>query len=297
MFGHRSIYRDGWRAVCPWPAANFVAAAELGRPLGSPLTPEVLDELDPDGWELYDMEHDPTESHDVAAEHPERVRELVAMWWSEAEKYKVLPLDGSLQARLAVERPQTSKPRTRFVYFPGGAVVPAFAAPPTFNRPFSIEADVEVSNGDAGVLVAQGGDAGGYVLSLDDGRVRYFYNYLGRDQFVVQAPEPLTAGRHAVRYEFEPTGKPDFRAGRGSPGIGQLYVDGTLVASTEFPYTVPLLFELEGLSCGYDFGAPAGAGYEPPYTFTGTLHSVTFDVSGELIADDEAEVARLMAQQ
>jgi hypothetical protein len=83
----------------------------------------------------------------------------------------------------------------------------------------------------------------------------------------------------------------------GVPGRGQLYVDGQLVANIEFPHTVPLLFELEGLSCGYDFGAPAGEGYEPPFEFTGTIHSVTFDVSGELISDDEAELARLMAQQ
>jgi hypothetical protein len=69
------------------------------------------------------------------------------------------------------------------------------------------------------------------------------------------------------------------------------------VANTEYPHTTPLLFELEGLSCGYDFGAPAAEGYEPPFTFTGTLHSVTFDLSGELIVDDDAELARLMAQQ
>ena len=100
-----------------------------------------------------------------------------------------------------------------------------------------------------------------------------------------------------MRYEFEPTGEPDIRNGKGVPGRGQLYVDGHLVANTEFPHTVPLVFELEGLSCGYDFGAPAGEGYEPPFAFTGTIHSVTFDVSGELITDDEAEMARLLAQQ
>ena len=96
---------------------------------------------------------------------------------------------------------------------------------------------------------------------------------------------------------FEPTGEPDIRNGKGVPGRGQLYVDGHLVANTEFPYTVPLSFELEGLSCGYDVDAPAGEAYEPPVEFTGTIHGVTFHVSGELITDDEAELARLMAQQ
>jgi len=298
MFGHRSLYHDGWRAVCPWPAPNFTEAARLGRTLGDPITPEVLEQLDREGWELYDIGHDPTESRDVAAEHPDRLRDLIALWWEEAEKYKVLPLDGSLQARLQTERQRTSKPRERFVYYPGGSVVPAFAAPPVFNRPYSIEADVEIANGDAtGVLVAQGGDAGGYAMFVDGGHLRYVYNYVGRDQFELESPDVLPEGRHALRYEFEPTGEPDFKNGKGVPGRGQLYVDGELVANAEFPHTTPFIFELEGLSCGYDFGSPAAGGYEPPFAFNGTIHNVTFDVSGEVIADDEAALARMMAQQ
>jgi arylsulfatase A-like enzyme len=298
MFGHRSIHHDGWRAVCPWPAPSFTEAAQLGRTLGDPITPEVLDRLDREGWELYDIADDPTESRNVAAEHPDRLRELIALWWDEAGKHKVLPLDGSLQARLVTERPQTSKRRKRFVYYPGGSVVPAFAAPPVFNRPYSIEADVEIANGDTeGILVAQGGDAGGYTFYVHAGRLHYIYNYVGRDQFELVSPDVLPEGRHALRYEFEPTGEPDFKNGKGVPGRGQLYVDGRLVANADFPHTTPFLFELEGLSCGYDFGSPSSDGYEPPFTFNGTLHSVTFDVSGELIPDDEAALARMMAQQ
>jgi arylsulfatase A-like enzyme len=298
MFGHRSLYHDGWRAVCPWPAPNFVEAGRLGRSLGDPITPELLEQLDGEGWELYDMAADPTESHNVAGDHPDRLRQLIELWWEEAEKYKVLPLDGSVQARLGAERPQTSKPRKRFVYYPGGSVVPAFAAPPVLNRPYSIEADVEIANGDAaGVLVAQGGDAGGYSLYIDGGRLRYVYNYAGRDRFELESPEAIPTGRHTLRYEFEPTGAPDLKVGKGAPGRGQLYVNGDLVANAEFPHTTPLIFELEGLSCGYDYGAPAAEGYESPFPFNGTIHSVTFDVSGDLIADEEAEVARMMAQQ
>ena len=298
MFGHRSIYHDGWRAVCPWPGPNFTQAAQLGRKMGDPITPQVLEQLDRDGWELYHVAEDPTESRNLAAGHPDRLRELIALWWEEADKYKVLPLDGSMQARLAAERPQTSKPRTRYVYYPGGSVVPAFAAPPVFNRPYSIEAEVEIpTGGAAGVLVAQGGDAGGYAFYLKDGHLHYDYNYLGRDRFQLASPDPVREGRHALRYEFEPTGKPDIRNGKGVPGRAQLYVDGHLVANTEFPHTVPIIFELEGLSCGYDFGAPAGEAYQPPFEFTGTIHQVTVDVSGDLIRDDEAELARLMAQQ
>ena len=125
------------------------------------------------------------------------------------------------------------------------------------------------------MLVAQGGDAGGYTFHLKDGRLHYVYNYMGSTSSSCSPPIRCPAGRHALRYEFEPTGQPDFSVGKGAPGRGQLYIDGTLVANREFPHTTPLLFELEGLSCGYDFGAPAASGYEPPFEFTDTIHSVT----------------------
>jgi arylsulfatase A-like enzyme len=299
MFGHRAIYHDDWRAVCPWPAPNFTEAVQLGRTFGTPITPAILEELDRSGWELYRMSDDPTESHDVAAEHPDTLRELVALWWQEAENYKVLPLDSSAQARLATVRPQTSKPRTRFVYYPGGSVVPAFAAPRTYNRAHVIEADVDIpADGAEGVLMAHGGDAGGYAFYMKDGQLCFVYNYVGLDRFELRAGNgPLAEGRHALRYEFEPTGEPDIANGKGSPGRGQLYIDGELVANTEYPHTTPLMFELEGLSCGYDFGAPAAESYEPPFPFTGTIRQVTVDLAGELIADDEATLRVLMAQQ
>ena len=153
-------------------------------------------------------------------------------------------------------------------------MVPAFAAPMVYNRPYSIEADVDIPDGGAeGVLVAQGGDAGGYTFYIKDGELRFLYNYVGLDRFEVRASDDgLTEGRHALRYEFEPTGAPDIAHGKGVPGRGQLYIDGKLVGATEFPHTTPLLFELEGLSCGYDFGAPAAElraavpvhGHDPP---------------------------------
>jgi arylsulfatase len=243
------------------------------------------------------MTDDPTESRNVGAEYPEVLRELVALWWHEAEKYKVLPLDSSMQARLATVRPQTSKPRTRFVYYPGASVVPAFAAPMVYNRPHSIEAHVDIPAGGAeGVLVAQGGDAGGYAFFMKDGQLCFVYNYVGLDRFELRAAG-VTEGRHTLRYEFEPTGEPDLANGKGVPGRGQLYIDGELVANTEYPHTTPLFFELEGLSCGFDFGAPAAEVYAPPFPFTGTIRQVSIDLGGELIADDESALRLLMAQQ
>ena len=276
MFGHRSIYHDNWRAVCPWPGPDFTTAAKLGRKFGDPITPEVLDALDRDFWELYDMVSDPTEAVDVAAQHPEKLREhdraLVGggreVQGAAAGRFGA----GAAGDRAPADRP---RPRTRYVYYPGGSVVPAFAAPMVYNRPYSIEADVDIPDGGAeGVLLAQGGDAGGYAFYMKDGELRFLYNYVGLDRFEVRShDDALTAGRHALRYEFEPTGAPDIAHGKGVPGRGQLYIDGTLVGATDFPHTTPLFFELEGLSCGFDFGAPA-AEYAPPFPFTGTIRQL-----------------------
>ncbi len=144
----------------------------------------------------------------------------------------------------------------------------------------------------------EGGAAGGFVLYVKDGRLRYAHNYVGKEIFEVVAQAELPAGRRSLRFEFEPTGQPDFANGKGAPGRLQLYIDGTLVGNANVPNTTPLFFELEGLSCGYDFGAPVLEGiYQPPFTFTGTIHSVTVEVAGELIEDDEATLRRMMAQQ
>jgi arylsulfatase len=168
-----------------------------------------------------------------------------------------------------------------------------------YNRPHSITAEVEIPVGGAeGVLVAQGGIAGGYIMYMQDGRLHYAHNYAGRDLLEVNSPERISAGHHTLRYEFEPTGPPDLKIGKGTPGSAQLYVDGTLVANADFPHTTPLFFELEGLNVGIDEGSPVIDGrYPSPFAFTGTIHSVTIDVSGELIADDEATLNVLMARQ
>ena len=283
MFGHRAIDHDGWRAVCPWPGSSFSEGMASGHKVGDEITTQVLHELDTTRWELYHITEDPTESTNLAAENREKLIELITLWYVEAGRHNVLPIDGTMTQRLAVERPQTSKPRTQFVYYPNGAAVPAFAAPMLYNRPHSIEAEVDIpESGAEGALVAQGGAAGGYIFYMsDDGRLRYGHNYSGLKIFEVATDEPVPAGKHTLRFEFEPTGKPDFAKGLGAPGRLELYVDGTLAGAAEASTTTPLFFELEGLSCGYDSGAPVLKGrYTSPFRFTGDLKKVTFDVGG-----------------
>lgn len=135
------------------------------------------------------------------------------------------------------------------------------------------------------------------MLYVKENKLHYIHNYLGLEELKVTSTEDVPEGKVTLRYEFEPTGKPDLRIGRGAPGRGQLYIDGKLVGNTEFPTTVPILFGIEGLSCGYDFGEAVSHEYHAPFTFTGEIHDVTVDLSGELIKDDEAAVRVLMAQQ
>lgn len=299
MFGHRSIYHDGWRAVCPWPGTSFAEAAKKGRQFGSVITNEVLLEIERNDWELYHVEEDYAECHNLAAEHRDKVVEMIGRWWAEAGKYNVMPIDGSALQRINVARPTIARPRDRFIYYPNGSPVPFAATPKVYNRPWTITADVEIPEGGAeGVIIAQGGLTGGYTFFVKDQKLHFIYNYLGRDMFRLASKDAVPKGKVELRYEFEPTGKPDFAKGKGSPARGQIYINRKLVGDIDMPHTVPNMFGTEGLTCGCDGGAPvAPEEYKGTFPFTGTIERVTLDLSGELIQDSEAEMKIAMTRQ
>jgi arylsulfatase len=295
MFGHRAIDHDGWRAVCPWPGPSFT---EAGKPFGALISAETLTDLDAQHWELYHVASDPAENHNLADQHRDKLIELIAMWYTEAGKYNVFPIDGSATERLMVERPQIAEPRTQYIYRPGTQTLPFWVGPRVLNRPHSITADAEIPAGGAeGVLLCQGSNAGGWTFYVQDGRLHYAHNYVGRATYQVSATDKLPSGRHQLRFEFEPTGKPDILQGKGSPGRAQLYVDGRLLAQDEFPVTTPIAFNPGGLTCGANPGSPVTTDYQAPFRFTGTLHTVTVDLSGDLITDAESEMRMAMARQ
>ena len=296
MMGHRSLYYDGWRAVCPWPGTSF---KEAGKGFGTPIPAETLTELDAQHWELYHVAEDFAENKNVAAENRARLIEMIATWYVEAGKYKVLPVDGRGQQRFADERPVIAKDRTSYTYYPGTQEVPVNAAARIINRPHSITADIEIPKGGAeGVLVSQGGIDGGYSFFIKGGKLHYTYNYVARTFYRVESKVPVPEGRHKLRYEFEVTGKPDILKGKGVAGRGQLYIDGKLVGQVEIPVTCPIMLGLaSGVAVGEDPGSPVTDEYKPPFAFTGKIHTVTIDVSGELIRDTEAEMRAVMARQ
>jgi hypothetical protein len=221
------------------------------------------------------------------------------MWYVEAGKYNVLPIDSRGTLRLAELRPQIAGARSSYTYLPGTQVIPSNAAVNVNNRSFSITVDAEIPKGGAeGVLYSMGGNDGGLSFYIKDGKLRYTYNYVAAEYFEVESKEKVPEGRHKFRFEFEVTGKPDVLKGKGAPGKAQLYIDGKLLGESEFPYTIPLTMGLgAGASVGSDPGSPTTPNYKPPFKFTGKIHSAIVDVSGDLIKDKEAEAKIAMARQ
>jgi arylsulfatase len=295
MFGHRSIYHNGWRAVCPYPGTSF---AESPVELGTPITEDKLRELDAKHWELYNVQVDPAETRNLAEKERARLIEMIAMWYVEAGKYQVLPIDSRLTLRFADERPQLTRDRKKYRYFPHTSAVPEKACAAVLNRPHSITARLEIPKGGAeGVIVAMGSGSGGYALFMQKRKLHYVYNYVGSREFVISSDIEVPEGTVEVRFEFEPVGKPDIKKGLGTPAKAQLYI-GKLVAEGQLPVTIPLAFGLGGgLVIGRGTGSPISSRFNNPFRFTGTIHEVVIDVSGELIVDKEAEMRTVMARQ
>jgi hypothetical protein len=265
---------------------------------GQPISADTLTELDSTAWELYHVAEDFAENRDVAADNRATLIALIGTWYVEAGRYDVMPVDGSGLQRMIAEKPQAAAARDSYRFIPGTQSMPFFAGPRVLNRPHSISATVEIPEGGAeGVLLSQGSAAGGYALYMKDGALHYVHNYVSRSFHGVSSPEPVPAGAHELRFEFEPTGEPDLAKGRGAPGRLQLYVDGALVAEGEAPVTIPFAINPGALTCGLNPGSPVTPDYASPFPFTGTLHSVTVDVSGDLIHDSESEMRMAMARQ
>jgi len=302
MFAHRSIYHNGWRAVCPFPGPSYAEGVkELGYKFGDSVTADIIRERDQNGWELYKITDDFTECHNVAKDHPDILEELITLWYVEAGKYNVLPLDGPDMKRFAAERPQITPNRTRYIYFPNTQPVPASAAVSILNRSHVIAAMVDIEKNAEGVLLAHGGNVGGYTLFIKDNKLHYVYNYAGVKEFHLVSSKEIPEGKVILSFEFEATGKPDASNGKGAPGIGKLYFNENKVAEMELPLTLPVLLALgEGLTCGYDNGTATSELYKTPFAFKGgILHRVAVDVSGEKIESPKAiaEIRAALARQ
>ncbi|MEX0678075.1 MAG: arylsulfatase [Pirellulales bacterium] len=251
MLGHRAIYHRGWKAV---------AWHERGT------------DFELDRWELYHVERDFSESQDLATAQPEKLRELIERWWSEAGKYNVLPLDDRGTARI-LDQPRIGRPQTSVTYLAGMATVPRASTLDFRDRSHAITAEIDVPAGGAeGVLLSLGGRFAGFSLFLEDNRLKYVYNFFGLERYEVASAEPVPPGRVTLRIEFTRTGK--------NQGTASLSIDGRQVASGAIAHTVPLTFGLsEGLAVGRDPSTPVTESYVSPFPFSGKIKKVTMELT------------------
>jgi arylsulfatase A-like enzyme len=273
MLGSRAIQLDGWRAYVPGPS----------WPLGEQVTPEYLDKAP---WMLFHLDEDFSESTDVAAKFPEKLDQMKQLWFMQASKYKVFPLDGTTVMRLMTPRPQMSAPRDKYVYYQGTGEVDTATAADVRNRSYSITAEVEMGKeGAQGVLLAHGGTFGGYTFFINkDQKLQFSYNYVGLEEFKIISSVKVPTGKVTLRWEFQKTGAPDFKLGKGAPGTGKLFIDGKLVGEGNIPVTVPIQYALsgDGLCCGRDSCSAVSKDYMGSENyFSGRIFQVVVDLGGD----------------
>ena len=277
MGGTRAIWHAGWKAAAVSPAAPDAWAAYATQ-----------------RWELFDTENDPCECHDLAERQPEKLKELIDLWWAEAGRYEALPLENrDVVEILTTERPQLSKPRNRYVYYPDCAEVPESVAVNIRNRSYTVAVEVTIDTEEAsGVLFSHGSRFGGHSLYIKDGRLKYVYNWVGEFEQVVESSVPVPTGKVILSASFE-------REGEAMPAEGTLtlHIRDKQVAEAKIK-TQPGKFAIggEGLNVGKDGGEPVTDDYsgESPWAFVGgTIELAAVDVSGAPFVDlaNEARMA------
>lgn len=259
MFGHRGIWVDGWKAVAYHP----------------PGTP-----FEDDTWELYDLERDFAENHDLAATDPGRLESLQAEWWRQAEDNKVLPLDDRFAERFAENAERHRAGRTHYELWAGLGHVPTDAAPDLRSRSYTIT--VEILEPGDGVLVAHGDQTSGYSLHVADGHVVHDLSVGGHHQ-VVRADRPLPDGPCTVTFRLA-RGEPFL--GR-APGTGTLAIDGEVCGRLETDRIFVVTISWSGLDVGRDRASPVGD-YESPNAFSGRIRRVVFDLDDDQDLDHQA---------
>jgi arylsulfatase len=282
MLGTRGIWHDGW-------FANTVHAA----------SPAGWSHFDKDRWELFHIETDRSQCHDLAAEQPDKLEELKKLWFAEADKYNGLPLgDLDIFETMLRERPYLVRDRTNFTYYPDSAEVGVGAAVEVRGQSFSILAEVTIDTAGAeGVLYKQGAGHGGHVLFVQDSRLHYVYNFMGEEEQTVSAPDAVPLGSHLFGVRYERTGTVE---GSHTPvGDISLFIDGDAVATRSGVRTHPGSFGLAGggIAVGRNSGQAVSTSYTAPYPFTGgSIAKVVVDTSGTPYLDVERELAQAFSK-
>jgi arylsulfatase A-like enzyme len=283
MFGNRAIYHDDWIAATTPPAPPWL--------MGTAKMPEDI--INGYKWELYNLKEDYSEYNDLAAKRPDKLRELQELFMVEATKYNVFPMDNSILSRLLTPRPSATAGRNVFTFSSVMSGLPPTDAPSILNRSYTITAEVEIPEGRAlglsaqgaeGMLVTMGGRFGGYGLYLLKGKPVFVYNMLDLKRFRWEGQEVLSPGKHTITFDFQYDGP-----GFGKGGTGVLRVDNNEVAKQTIPHTIPFIVTVEET---FDVGVDTRTGvndrdYKPPFPFNGKLNKVTFNLGPVVLSEPE----------
>lgn len=285
MFANRGIYHDGWYACTTPPAPPWA--------LGTTKLPDVNDYK----WELYNLSDDYSQSNDLAAKKPDKLKELQALFLSEAQKYDVLPLDNSILPRLTTPRPSATAGRNLFTYSGENADIPVGNAPSLLNKNYTITADITIPEGGAeGMIATMGGRFGGYGLYLLKGRPVFVYNLVdlkryrweggvGADDWLGKGLEP---GKHTIVFDFRYNGP-----GFGKGGTGVLSVDGKELSRQTVEHTIPFLMAIdESFDIGIDTRTAVDDSYNLPFRFTGTINNLTYKLGPEQLGENDQKAVR-----
>ncbi len=259
----RGIYQDGWFASSP----SF-----------APWIP-TREGYDPDTakWELYHIDADFSQANDLAKDNPEKLRQLQDLWWVEAARHNVLPLDWRAVERLNAElqgRPSLGGDAKTLTYYPGQIGLPNEASPRVLNKSWTITADIEAPDKAEGMIVTHGGMPGGYGLYLRGGKPTFVYNYLDLERCTIAGQDAFPKGRVKLVVDFIYEG-----GGLGKGGNITVSANGAKVAEGKLPRTIPLQISLgEGMDIGMDVGSAVDFTYQPPFTFTGKIEKVTYEL-------------------
>ncbi len=278
ILGNRAMYKDGWIASCrldriPW---------EVDPKTMARFAPGVWDP-DKDVWELYNTLEDFSQANDLAQKYPERLDELKTLFWQEAEKYNVLPLLGGFASFFGF-LPTAGAGKTKFTYYSGVENVGPGMIPHLYGTSYTIDAEVVVPTGGAeGVLVANADFMGGFSLYVQNGKLCHTYSFMGVRSDTITSADPIPPGPATLRFEFAADAH---RPGTG--GTTKLLVNGKTVAEGRLEHTVPMRFS--GYACmdiGKDNRRPVSRTYESPFSFSGTIKTVTFDLEPRPKSDSE----------
>ena len=288
MFGDHAIYHEGWIASTkvmrpPWDISGGLGADPATYP-----------------WELYDLSKDWTQAEDVAAKNPAKLKELQDLFWTEAAKYQVLPLDATVVTRLITPRPSITAGRNVFTWTAPLTGTPNGDAPSILNASYHFEAEIEVPQGGGdGMLITQGGRFAGYGFYLLAGKPVFTWNLVDLERIKWQGPDALKPGKHTLEFDFKYDGLGmgtlafDSMSGIGRSGTGVLSVDGKAVSTKKMERTIPLILAWdENLDVGSDTGTPVDdQDYQVPFAFTGKIDKITLTIDRpKLTPEDEKKL-------